>query len=207
MSEVQIRPLDPSDAGASVELLLATFPEDPWARWVFAAKEPGYLERLRGYFEVGHAWHTEAGFPVLAAYAEDGLAGVSYVMEPGIDVSEEAAAALLPRLRAACGAESTERFTRCNEAGQAEMPEVEAHCIAVLGVRRDLQGQGIGGRLVRRTGADAERAPGSGGVVLETGNPRNLPFYAAHGFETVARVAFPGFDNWVLFRPDPRRND
>ncbi len=201
MSEVHVRELDAADAEASVAVMLEAFVPDPNMRWCFLADEPGYLDRLRGYFEVGHDWHTRLGFPVLGAYDEEGLVGVAYVMGPNPEIPTGGEFALLPRMRQVCGDAAVDRFAQYNEAVETETPETPAHCIALLAVLETHQGGGIGSRLVERIIADAGRDPSSGGVVLDTGNPRNLVFYGRHGFERVGRVELDGLVEHVLFHP------
>ena len=203
MADVVVRELAEGDAAASVEVMLAAFPADPNMQWCFLGDEPGYLDRMRGYFEVGHAWHTRAGFPVLGAYDGDALVGVSYVMGPNPEIPEDDDFALVPRMREACGDRATDRFARYNEATEAKTPATPAHCIALLAVDPSWQGKGVGGRIVARVIADSEASPDSRGIVLDTGNPRNLSFYRRHGFQEVARVEYEGPDEWVLFRPCP----
>lgn len=76
--------------------------------------------------------------------------------------------------------------------------------LALLGVDRDLHGQGVGSRLLQPmlTRADAE------GVYcyLETYNPTNVPFYRKHGFEVVVEDIEPssGVRFWT-FRRAPRQ--
>ncbi|HEY1387542.1 MAG TPA: GNAT family N-acetyltransferase [Ktedonobacterales bacterium] len=76
--------------------------------------------------------------------------------------------------------------------------------LALLGVDRDLHGQGVGSRLLRPmlARADAE------GIYcyLETYNPANVPFYRKHGFEVVVEDIEPssGVHFWT-FRRAPRQ--
>ncbi|HEY7342005.1 MAG TPA: GNAT family N-acetyltransferase [Ktedonobacterales bacterium] len=76
--------------------------------------------------------------------------------------------------------------------------------LALLGVDRDLHGQGVGSRLLQPilARADAE------GVYcyLETYNPTNVPFYRKHGFEVVVEdvESSSGVRFWTFRRP-PRR--
>ncbi len=201
MSEVHVRELDPADAEASVAVMLDAFPPDPNMRWCFLADEPGYLNRLRGYFEVGHAWHTRLGFPVFGAYSPEDLVGVAYVMGPNPEMPTEGEDGLLPNMRRVCGDAAVDRFARYNDASEAKTPETPAHCIALIAVQAASQGAGIGSRLMERIIAEAEGDRASAGVVLDTGNPRNLPFYFRHGFERVGHIELDGFEGNVLFRP------
>jgi GNAT superfamily N-acetyltransferase len=200
MSEIQVRELDPEHGKASVEVLTDAFVTDPWMRWCFFADQPGYAERMRGYCEVGHAWHTGCSFPVLAAYDADRVVGVAYVMGPDPQIPPGDGHALLPRMRARCGDAAVERFARCNESTEPVTPETPAHCVALIGVRTTHQGVGVGRRLMDRVVRDAETDPRSHGVVLETSNPRNFAFYGRHGLEPVGQANLEGLDVHVLFR-------
>jgi ribosomal protein S18 acetylase RimI-like enzyme len=75
--------------------------------------------------------------------------------------------------------------------------------LALLGVDRDRQGQGVGSCLLQPilTRADVEHKH----CYLETFNPSNVPFYQKHGFEVVVEDVEPisGVRFWT-FRRDPR---
>jgi ribosomal protein S18 acetylase RimI-like enzyme len=61
--------------------------------------------------------------------------------------------------------------------------------LAVLGVRPDRQGHGIGGALLEAglARADADGLP----CYLESSNPRNVGLYERHGFEITAEHWLP----------------
>lgn len=73
--------------------------------------------------------------------------------------------------------------------------------LALLGVDRDLHGQGVGSRLLQPMLARADTE----GVYcyLETYNPANVPFYRKHGFEVVIEDIEPssGVRFWTFRRP------
>jgi ribosomal protein S18 acetylase RimI-like enzyme len=72
--------------------------------------------------------------------------------------------------------------------------------LAGIGVDPPDQGQGVGAALLRPglDGAERERLP----CVLLTNNEANLPFYRAHGFETVREGETPsgGPHAWAMVR-------
>ncbi|HEX5440936.1 MAG TPA: GNAT family N-acetyltransferase [Ktedonobacterales bacterium] len=76
--------------------------------------------------------------------------------------------------------------------------------LALLGVDRDLHGQGVGSRLLQPVLARADAE----GVYcyLETYNPANVPFYRKHGFEVVVEDIEPNsaVRFWTFRRP-PRQ--
>jgi GNAT superfamily N-acetyltransferase len=61
--------------------------------------------------------------------------------------------------------------------------------LAILGVRPERTGRGLGGALLEPglARADAEGMPS----YLENSNPRNVPFYERHGFDVVAEHWLP----------------
>jgi GNAT superfamily N-acetyltransferase len=64
---------------------------------------------------------------------------------------------------------------------EKQHPRDEHVYLALLGLRPDRQGRGLGGRLIEPglAYADEHRLP----CYLESSNPRNVPFYERHGFE------------------------
>lgn len=95
-------------------------------------------------------------------------------------------------------------FTGALEPLHDEAVPASHYYLALLGVDRDLHGQGVGSRLLQPmlARADAE------GVYcyLETFNPTNVPFYRKHGFEVVVEdiESNSGVRFWTFRRP-PRQ--
>jgi GNAT superfamily N-acetyltransferase len=196
-----VEDLDPADARAPGDVLATAFHDDPTLRWCFGGDEPGFAERLRGYLEVGHRWHTGLGQPLHGIRAGGALLGVSYAVRPDVEVDPEQVEALRRALEERCGARWAERFALYNERVDAKLPDGRFHGIALVGVRPEAQGRGHGARLVGRVCALCDADPHSEGVVLDTGNPRNVPFYEKLGFRQVDEVAFEGFRERVMLRP------
>lgn len=83
-------------------------------------------------------------------------------------------------------------------------PKIEHWYLALLGVDPELQGRGVGTRLLEPVLArcDADRVP----AYLETQKPENVSWYARAGFEVVEEVRLPGAKCppiWTLQR-EPR---
>lgn len=75
----------------------------------------------------------------------------------------------------------------------------EAHLhLGPIGIDPEMQGKGLGRRLMTRycETADAARLPG----YLETDRAANVPFYAAFGFRPVAEVPVLGVTNYLMRR-------
>jgi GNAT superfamily N-acetyltransferase len=70
--------------------------------------------------------------------------------------------------------------------------------LATVAVAPAAQGRGLGKVVVT---AGLEAIDGQGGTcLLETSNPRNLPFYRRLGFTTDAIVSTPGPPVWIMTR-------
>jgi ribosomal protein S18 acetylase RimI-like enzyme len=78
------------------------------------------------------------------------------------------------------------------------------HYLGVLAVDPDLQGRGIGARLVGAFCALADGDPASAGVALDTSDPANLDWYARFGFTAMGSGPVGPATVWSLFRPRSR---
>ena len=65
-------------------------------------------------------------------------------------------------------------------------PKEEHYYLEVLGTHQDKQSKGVGSAVIRHMldRCDAEGMP----AYLESSNPRNIPFYARHGFEPTGEI-------------------
>lgn len=79
------------------------------------------------------------------------------------------------------------------------MPESSWY-LWVLGVSPQLQGKGIGGRLIRPVLNEADSKGQA--CFLETEDERNVGFYSKHGFRVVAQALVPGLQlsTWSMLR-------
>jgi len=89
---------------------------------------------------------------------------------------------------------------------ESKLPDEPVWHLDSVGVRRELQGRGIGAALIEfglaRARADATPA------LLETGNPPNVAYYERFGFRTFADADAPGGGPHIWFmRRDPGRCD
>lgn len=185
---VALSPLAGSHGDDAIELLAEALRDDPNLRWCFLGDQPGYEDRLHGYLRAGHAWHTATGQPVQAAFDGDALVGVAYVSDADAAPGVGELSLLGERLERACGEEAAARFAHYGRAVEAVSPEEPHHVLALIAVRRDWRGLGVGSRLVRWLCARCDADPVSRGVLLDTATERNVAFYRRHGFEVVAEV-------------------
>jgi GNAT superfamily N-acetyltransferase len=198
---IRLAPLEVGDAKSAAAALTPAFLDDRTMRWCFAGDAPGYPERLSGYLRVGHRWHRGGGHPVAGAFADEALVGACYLADPGVDASENDVRALEAALVEACGERSAARFAAYNRAVEEAVPEGWHHTLAILGVHPDQQGRGAGRALLSWACRLNDADTASRGVVLDTGNPANLRFYARFGFRPLARVPLGDGVEHILLRP------
>jgi len=84
------------------------------------------------------------------------------------------------------------------EWSRRDLGEPHVH-VGPVGVHPDLQGRGLGTRLMAAVCAelDASGLPG----YLETDKAANVAFYERCGFEVVGSAPVIGVDNWFMRRP------
>ncbi len=190
----------PEPATMAIDMLAAAFIDDPTLRWCFGASPEQYARRQRGYLSVGHQWHAEQGFGLdVLTDSANTLVGASYHMAPEHQPDANAVQQLHRDLSFACDAAPAARFAAYTEACDEVAPPGDYHTLAILAVAPRCQGSGLGGRLLRHLQAAVRTHPSSQGILLDTGNPANVPFYSNHGFEVIAEVRLDGLLETVMF--------
>ncbi|MCZ7419832.1 MULTISPECIES: GNAT family N-acetyltransferase [unclassified Micromonospora] len=104
------------------------------------------------------------------------------------------------RLALACG-EWTPNFVHLDELFAANHPHADHHHLALLAVRPDRQGQGVGTALLRHhhTWLDANGMP----AYLEASSETSRDLYARHGYRVAEPFRLPdGTPFWPMWR-DP----
>lgn len=183
----------PGDVSQVVADLHAAFMEDPVLCWVLPdeAKRRRYGHR---YFEMqarrlvpkGLAWRADGGGALWAG--------------PGAwrESPREAlrlAAATFPGVGRR-GATVARGLT----AIESRHPQDPHLYLAVVGVRPERQGRGLGSDLLR-PGLEAADRLGLP-AYLESSNVRNVPLYERHGFEVTKEASLPrGPAVWLMWRP------
>jgi GNAT superfamily N-acetyltransferase len=195
-------PADAVTAMGAAEDLAAAFVDDPLFDW-FMRVGPGRTAARRRFFRV---ILKEAALPdgVIERPASGGAAAVWIPSENLGPQPIRRELRALPMLFGATGFGRFNRLLQLRTAmdGHHKMDRPHDY-LWFLGVRPDLQGSGIGSRLLASKAARLDRNGRPG--FLETATPRNVPFYASHGFETVSeyRPAPDGPLIWAMWR-EPR---
>jgi ribosomal protein S18 acetylase RimI-like enzyme len=173
--------------------LHAAFMDDPVLCWAFP-DERRRRRYGRHFFEMharrlvpgGLAWRTEGGGALWAAPGR--------WRESPLEALRLAGAAFR-----GVGARGP-RVARGMLGIEARHPKEPHLYLAVVGVRPEQQGKGLGSALLR---PGLEHADNLGlPAYLESSNIRNVPLYERHGFEVAEEVQLPrGPSMWLMWRP------
>lgn len=176
MTTVQVRKATAADAATAAATLADAFGEDPVFCWMSGLPDS---ERRMGPF-----WRAflrlELAKPEHEVFmTEDGSSaavwkGIDKWKVPQLELLR-AAPAMIVSLRARLLA-----GLRLITAMEKVHPKEPHYYLEMLGTRRDRQGKGGGSAIMQPMlqRCDDEGVP----AYLESSNPRNIPFYARHGF-------------------------
>lgn len=172
----------PADLPGLVVTCAAAFSDDPMIRWPMPDATPAMLQELfrvilTPYLEFGVLWKIH------------GCDGGAAWLPPGVterfDEIEQSARAAINPLTSDGGA----RYAGFWDWLGAHLPGEPCWFLDLVAVAPAAQGQGLGRALVTH-GLDRARADGCP-AFLETGTPRNVPFYQSLGFQIVDKQQAP----------------
>jgi ribosomal protein S18 acetylase RimI-like enzyme len=169
-------PVAADEQGQALATIVTAFADDPVERWLFPQTEQ-YLQ----YFPLFVAAFAGDAFDNGTAWALGELSAVALWLAPGDEPDGEAIVKVLSDNVAPDKHEDT--FTVLEQMDQSH-PTFPHWYLPWLAVSPALQGNGLGSRLLARglTSVDESGLP----AYLETPNPRTVPLYERHGFQTVA---------------------
>jgi GNAT superfamily N-acetyltransferase len=122
--------------------------------------------------------YTTDGHEAAAIWDPPGAAGVT---------TRELLRAIVPIVRSV--GTGIGRMKRLIDATEARHPDEPHYYLFAIGVRRDVQGGGLGSSLMQPM---LHRCDEEGvGAYLENSRPRNEAFYVRHGFEPLEPLAVP----------------
>jgi GNAT superfamily N-acetyltransferase len=164
------------DRDRVVTTLVSAFADDPVERWMFPE-----LQSYRRHFPEFVAAFAGPAFRSGRVWTLEDCAAVAVWLAPGVEPDGDAIVSVLSR---SVGSSLRADVLSMLEQMADGHPRFPHWYLPWLGVRRDRQGEGLGGRLLGHGLArvDADGLP----AYLETPNPRTVPFYERHGFEVTA---------------------
>lgn len=183
--ETTVRKATVADRGVVASTLASAFADDPLMRWMTGVEDGE--QRMLPF------WRGSARVTLRKPDHETYLAddGASVAVWRGIDKWKVPVSEILPQLP---GMVSTFRLRvpsvlRILTAIEKVHPKEPHYYLEFLGTRRDRQGKGSGSAVmaIMLERCDTEGVP----AYLESSNPRNIPFYARHGFVERDVIAGP----------------
>ncbi|HVD39966.1 MAG TPA: GNAT family N-acetyltransferase [Solirubrobacterales bacterium] len=182
-----------ADLRRTVDDLHAAFMDDPVLSWAFP--DEGKRRRYgRHFFEM----HARRLVPGGLAWRADG--GGALWAAPGR--WRESPLEMLRLARATIRGLGTHgaRVGRGMLGIESKHPKEPHLYLAVVGVRPEQQGKGLGSALLQPGLAHADRLGLP--AYLESSSPRNVPLYERHGFEVKEEAQLPqGPPMWLMWRP------
>ena len=193
----------PEQASVAVELLSEAFKDYPLGVRAFENARRPRPEMLRRMFGFAIGYRLETGIPAFVDVRDGEVVGVATLSVPnGPEMPEtyerqweEIEADMTP-----AGAELFERYERIQKEVRPREPHVY---LVAIGVRPDLQGQGIGRGLVEAVRTLADELPAVNGVALDTHDPHNVPKYEKMGFRVIAERDLMGLRTWYFWNGNP----
>ena len=180
---VAIRTATASDRQQLAGAFASAFSEDPLFGWMAGNKAP--LEpRMRIFFD-GFLKQNLRRDEHLVFMDDDGTGGAIWQPVDKWKVPPADLFRALPSLMRAFRGRLPTMVGALNAIEKQHPPEPHYY-LEVLGTRKDRQSKGVGSAVMTTMleRCDREGLP----AYLESSNPRNIPFYARHGFETREEV-------------------
>jgi len=181
---------------ALAAVLARTFSDDPMIRWPF--HDHDVVERSEPMFAALLGEYAALGFVIEAG----GGAGVAAWIPPSSDVGLEQVDVATRALIAGLTDDAGARYDAFWDWLESFLPTEPHWFLDMVGVEPARQGEGIGSVLIGH-GVDHARADGVP-AFLETGKPRNVPYYERFGFHVAHEDDAPegGPHIWFM-RLDP----
>ena len=175
---VAIRTATASDRQQLAACLASAFSEDPLFGWMAGPKAP--LEaRMRIFFDVFLKQNLRRP-EHLVFVSEDGTGGAIWQPVDKWKVPPADLVRALPAIMRAFRGRVPAMIGALN-AIERQHPSEPHYYLEVIGTQKDRQSKGVGTAMMAAVleRCDEEGLP----AYLESSNPRNIPFYARHGFE------------------------
>ncbi|WP_196799040.1 GNAT family N-acetyltransferase [Burkholderia cepacia] len=181
-------------------LIDSAFKQDPTLGWCLFSQNAGFDGRRGKYLRSYLEYHHKASLPALGVWAKGTLVAASY-FTPGSSVENPTMLeGLGRRIDIDCGKQSLSRIDLLRGAVESRPQFSSCNRIEFIGVSPTQQGNGVGSALLEATLLHLCEVDPSRNVFLETGEPRNLPFYLRHGFELKNRIDFSGLIQYLLLK-------
>jgi ribosomal protein S18 acetylase RimI-like enzyme len=178
MLTIDVRPAAEGDQQAVIDVITLAFSSDPMARWAF----PGPATYLAVMPDLARAFGGNGFAHGTADLVEGGLAAAMW-LPPGVDPDSDRLMALSEKH---VPPDRLPDMMQVFEQMGTFHPSEPCWYLPLIGVDPACQGRGYGSALLRYA---TERCDRDGvAAYLESSNPRNIPLYQRHGFESIGSI-------------------
>ena len=197
-SPIEIRELTPAETDRGARVLGRGMRDNPLHVQAFGSDPRRREETLTRMFEAVLRQQVMKG-TILGAFPAGELVGVSAMVPPRrCRLSTGEKLKVLPGLLGGSGVRSTLRVMRWVGDWSRRDPKTPHWHLGPVGVERHLQGQGIGGSLLREFCRRMDESRFT--AYLATDKRENVAFYERFGFEVVGEDEVLGVRNWFMLR-------
>jgi len=173
-----VRSATEADQKAVTDVITLAFSSDPMARWAFS--DPATYMSVMPQFVQAFGGN---GFAHGTVYCVDAALAAAMWLPPGVHPDSERMMQLVERH---VPPHKLPDMMQVFEQMDHYHPKEPHWYLPLIGVDPACQGRGFGSALLRFA---LERCDGDGlPAYLESSNPRNIPLYERHGFETVGSI-------------------
>jgi len=195
MRDPSVSTITTADEGRAIGAIVLAFDADPLARWCW----PDSHQYLTSMPPFARAFGGGA-FLHQTAHSTDDLACAALWLPPNAHMDDAAVGEILERTTAA--AIRSDLFAVFGQMAKYHPGEPHWY-LPMIGVDPAYQGRGYGSALLKYAlrQCDRDHAP----AYLESSNPRNIPLYQRHGFETLGTIQVGTSPTLVPMLRSPRR--
>lgn len=196
--------LDAARFDEAADVIASAFVADPLMDSFFADVPPPRMETIRRQFTYLCLRHASWTWPLWGVDVAGRLAGVAFVIPPGPErfpLSRDAETAY-EHFRSGTTEQAAARLERYSDLVEGFALPAPHVYVMTLGVRPELQRQGVGTILLTAAHDMSRAHPTSRGVGLDTENCRNVGWYERLGYRVATEADIEGLHIWSMFHPN-----
>lgn len=199
-SEPIIVRLDVSALNEVKSILYDAYRNEPTFRYLFNHRQPGYDQRVRATIRELARLYFDLDQEAVGVLVDDTLVAVALIGDPDLRLNLANQVGWRLRMVLTAGFASTRRYLEYHRRLRAMLPQPLAHQLPLMGVNPKYQNRGYGRILLKAVQRLCADNPRGGGLVLDTGNNRYLPFYESEGFRSLGKMRVGDSLDHILYR-------
>jgi GNAT superfamily N-acetyltransferase len=196
--QIRVKPISLVESDAAVKILLRAFREDPTCGFVFQNESAKYFERMKAFFKAGNSDHFSASQPVFGIFCGGLLTGAAYLRSPNAEITPWTLIKWLARTgELGCAY----RLLKYENGVKGRLRNGRYYYLVLIGIDPDHQGVGHGSFLMHSLHDFCRQVSGIDGILLDTGNLRNIQFYEHLGYRQIGSFRLGNVNQKIMFRP------